>query len=181
MLKHPFFPLNEKHSLAPEISVSKWLNTNKDLSLKKLKGKVVFVHAFQMLCPGCVSHSIPQAATLSNLFSDDDFQVIGLHSVFEHHHAMGAESLEVFVHEYHMRYPIAVDRPSEKSNAPETMQKYQMQGTPTTLLIDKTGHLRLHHFGPMPDSKIAAYIGGLLVEDTSNHEMIKNVETCKTK
>lgn len=42
----------------PELIVSKWLNTNQNLSLEKLKGKVVAIHAFQMLCPGCILHGM---------------------------------------------------------------------------------------------------------------------------
>ena len=45
---------------APELIIEKWLNTNDDISLKSLKGNVIVVYAFQMLCPGCVENSIPQ-------------------------------------------------------------------------------------------------------------------------
>lgn len=69
----------------PELIVSKWLNTNQNLSLEQLKGKVVAIHAFQMLCPGCVLHGIPQAQRLYETFSQEFVQVLGLHTVFEHH------------------------------------------------------------------------------------------------
>ena len=77
-----------------------------------LKGKVVALHTFQMLCPGCVSHGLPQAAKLAHFFQQDDLVVIGLHTVFEHHEAMQLESLKAFVHEYRLHFPIAVDAPS---------------------------------------------------------------------
>src|SRR5690606_20270412 len=39
---------------APELQVSRWFNTPAPLSLAALRGRVVVVEAFQMLCPGCV-------------------------------------------------------------------------------------------------------------------------------
>ncbi len=73
---------------APELIVEKWLNTEKALTLASLKGKVVAIHAFQMLCPGCVLHGVPQAQKLFEMFSEEHVAVLGLHTVFEHHEAM---------------------------------------------------------------------------------------------
>jgi hypothetical protein len=49
------------NSLAPELAVVRWFNTTKPFTLAGLAGKVVLLHAFQMLCPGCVAHGTPQA------------------------------------------------------------------------------------------------------------------------
>ena len=46
---------------APELVIDKWLNVDNELSLSSLNGKVIAIFAFQMLCPGCVINSIPQA------------------------------------------------------------------------------------------------------------------------
>ena len=46
---------------APELQVAQWFNTDAPVTLAGLRGKVVLVYAFQMLCPGCVTHTIPQA------------------------------------------------------------------------------------------------------------------------
>jgi hypothetical protein len=46
---------------APELSVMRWFNQPEPLSLAKLRGRVVLLYAFQMLCPGCVAHGTPQA------------------------------------------------------------------------------------------------------------------------
>ncbi len=54
--------------------------------------QVVVLHAFQMLCPGCVLHGTPLAQRIHDQFRAEDLTVIGLHSVFEHHDAMGPES-----------------------------------------------------------------------------------------
>ena len=47
--------------LLPEWQVAQWLNTEQSMSLADLRGQVALIHAFQMLCPGCVMHAIPQA------------------------------------------------------------------------------------------------------------------------
>ena len=58
------------------------------------------LHAFQMLCPGCVSNAIPQARRLHEIAKSlDDLVVLGIHTVFEHHAAMTPVSLEAFLHE----------------------------------------------------------------------------------
>jgi hypothetical protein len=46
---------------APEWLTTTWFNTPEALDLERLRGQVVVLHAFQMLCPGCVAHGIPQA------------------------------------------------------------------------------------------------------------------------
>ena len=67
---------------APEFEVSGWLNATQAPTLASLRGRVVAVYAFQMLCPGCVSHGIPQAKGIRQLFGPDEVAVLGLHTVF---------------------------------------------------------------------------------------------------
>ena len=57
---------------APELQVAQWFNTDAPVTLTGLRGKVVLVYAFQMLCPGCVTHTIPQAIRLDALAEPDD-------------------------------------------------------------------------------------------------------------
>ena len=108
---------------------------------------MVVLHAFQMLCPGCVISGLPQAASIAELYSTSDVQVIGLHSVFEHRNALTAAALEAPIQEYRLSFPIAVDRPSPENPMPLTMRNYNLQGTPSLVLIDKTGRIRFQHLG----------------------------------
>lgn len=152
-------------SAAPELQTSGWLNTPQPLTLASLRGKVVVLHTFQILCPGCVQAGIPQAQRISQEFDPDRVAVIGLHTVFEHHSVMGRDALEVFVHEYRLRFPIGIDKyDGEPRGIPLTMRAYQMQGTPTLILIDKAGHIRLHKFGHVSDLSVGFSIGALLSE-----------------
>ena len=61
---------------APELAVSQWFNTPSPLTLEALRGKVVLIHAFQMLCPGCVIHAIPQARKVHELYGDQGVAVV---------------------------------------------------------------------------------------------------------
>ncbi|MGB6100419.1 MAG: redoxin domain-containing protein [Comamonas sp.] len=148
----------------PEWDVSRWFNTDHALRLADLRGQVVLVEAFQMLCPGCVSFALPMARKVHQLFGAQGVAVIGLHTVFEHHSAMQPHALEVFLHEYQIRFPVGVDAPLEGSSTPTTMARWQLQGTPSTLLIDKAGRLRAHHFGSIDELQLGVVLGQLLSE-----------------
>jgi hypothetical protein len=155
---------------APEWSVSRWFNAGAGdgPSLRSLRGRVVFLHAFQMLCPACVQHAVPQSLEVAAAFTDTDLAVVGLHSVFEHHHAMGPEALAVYLHENRIGYPVGVDAHRDGDPAahplPLTMQAYAMQGTPTLCLVDRRGRLRLQRFGLLDDLRLGAQVATLLAE-----------------
>ncbi|TFH11109.1 MAG: redoxin domain-containing protein [Nitrosomonadales bacterium] len=163
-------------SLAPELQTSGWLNTSGSITLASLLGKVVVLHSFQMLCPGCVQVGIPQAQRIYEEFDPEQVAVIGLHTVFEHHSVMGRDALEVFVHEYRIRFPIGIDKhDDQQQRLPLTMHAYQMQGTPTLILIDKAGQLRLHKFGHISDLTLGFSIGTLLSEKIVSTETPKEI------
>jgi len=149
---------------APALQVTRWFNTDKPLALTDLRGRVVALHAFQMLCPGCVQEGIPQAQRIERLFDPTQVAVIGLHTVFEHHAVMTPEALAVFIHEFRLTFRIGVDAPGEGSPLPRTMAAYGMQGTPSLILIDAEGFVRKHSFGVEPDLRVGADIALLLAE-----------------
>lgn len=152
---------------APPLTTTQWFNTGGDaLQLDDLHGKVIVLHAFQMLCPACVQHGLPQAQRIHAVFSPNDVAVIGLHTVFEHHAAMSPVSLQAFLHEYRIDFPIGVDAPSGDPHQPipATMQAYGMQGTPSLVLIDRAGRLRRHAFGAEDDLAVGAAIALLVGE-----------------
>ncbi|MEM6589570.1 MAG: redoxin domain-containing protein [Pseudomonadota bacterium] len=144
----------------PDWTVSEWFNTPAPISLRDLRGKVVVVEAFQMLCPGCVTHGLPLATKIYETFHPDDIAVIGLHTVFEHHAAMTPVSLKAFLHEYRIRFPVGVDTPSDALR-PQTMAAYELEGTPSLLLIDREGHLAARYLGHVNELKIGAQIATL--------------------
>ncbi len=151
---------------APELDVSTWLNTDEPISLASLRGRVVLIEAFQMLCPGCVSHSLPQAKRVAAYFHQSDVAVLGLHTVFEHKAAQGTETaLKAFLHEYRIGFPVGIDRQIGDARIPSTMSEYQMEGTPTMILIDAEGLIRRQHFGREEDLVLGAQISELVAEN----------------
>ena len=145
-----------------EWQVAQWFNTKDPLRLAEMRGRVVVVHAFQMLCPGCVAHGLPQAQRIAQGFAGRELTLIGLHCVFEHHAVMTPAALEVFLHEYRVRFPVAVDQPGDSGPLPRTMQAWQLEGTPSLLVFDRQGQLQLRQLGQVDDLLLGALLGELL-------------------
>lgn len=146
------------------LHTSQWFNSPKPITLESLRGRVVVLHTFQMLCPGCVSHGVPQAVRVHATFNERDVAVIGLHTVFEHHEVMGPAALQVYIHENRLRFPIGVDLAVPGQDVPATMAAWQLQGTPSLVLFDRAGRLRVKHFGQMDDLALGGIIGQLMGE-----------------
>ena len=155
-------------SPAPELIVQTWYNTDRPLLLSGLRGRVVVLAAFQVLCPKSLSSGIPQAERIYETFEPSDVAVIGLHATFEHHDAFSPAVLKAFIQEYRLKFPIALDQLSAGSPIPHTMERYKMRGTPSLVLIDKQGLVRKHTFGPVDDLRIGAEIGALTQERTNS-------------
>ncbi|MFN7817569.1 MAG: TlpA disulfide reductase family protein [Burkholderiales bacterium] len=151
-------------TLAPPLHVSECFNTDTPITLDALRGRVVVVHAFQMLCPECVAQGLPQAMKVHQMFPRSEVVVLGLHTVFEHHDAMGPNALKAFLHEYRIAFPVGVDLPATNRPVPTTMRAYGLRGTPSLVVIDRSGQVRLNHFGHMDDLRLGALLGMLLSE-----------------
>lgn len=140
-----------------------WLNAERPLAIGDFRGRVLAVEVFQMLCPGCVLHGLPQAQRLAQTFDDRDLAVIGLHSVFEHHDGNSRETLAAFLHEWRIRFPVAIDAPGDGA-MPRTMAGWALQGTPSLVLFDRQGNMRARHFGQVADLALGAEIMALIRE-----------------
>jgi hypothetical protein len=154
-------------SNAPELLVHSWFNTDRPLLLAGLRGRVVALAAFQVLCPNSIASGIPQAQRIHETFAPSDVAVIGLHATFEHHDAFSSAVLKAFIHEYRLKFPIAIDQPNPASPIPHTMERYTMRGTPSLVLIDRQGFVRKHTFGSVDDLRLGAEIGALVQESAS--------------
>ena len=162
--------------VAPELAVSRWFNTADNPTLAGLRGHVVVIEAFQMLCPGCVSHGLPQAKRIQHAFGDD-VTVLGLHCVFEHRDAMTPVSLEAFIHEYRITFPVGVDAHDPGVTLPITMGRFHLRGTPTLVVIDRAGRIRLNAFGQIDDLGVGATLARLIDEPPSEPEADCNPDT----
>lgn len=177
--------MNHSHvadlSPAPQLQVDHWFNTPQPLTLQSLRGKVVALHAFQMLCPGCVAHGLPQASRMHEVFAKDPLTVVGLHTVFEHHEVMQPRAaLAAFIHEYRLAFPIGIDRPAPQGGrVPLTMQALGLRGTPSLVVLDKRGRIRLHHFGRSDDLRVGALLGELLAEPDDGEALDCDDQGCR--
>jgi len=147
--------------------VQSWFNTDRPLLVSGLRGKVVVLAAFQVLCPQSIAAAVPQAQRIYEIFEPKDVVVIGLHATFEHHDAFNAAVLKAFIQEYRLKFPIALDQPNPASPIPHTMDRYKMRGTPSLVLIDRHGYVRKHAFGAVDDLRIGAEIGALTQESAA--------------
>lgn len=151
----------------PELAAARWFNadTNALPTLAASKGKVIVVGAFQMHCPGSVRHLLPQLARLHAQFQDDEVAVVGLHTVFEKQDEQTPQLLEDFLEDHHFGFPVAIDK-QNGGPLPQTMDAYELQGTPTLLIFDRQGRLRRHYLGQVDDIRIAAEVMAMTIEAT---------------
>lgn len=149
--------------MAPAWQTTRWFNTDQDLTLEGLRGEVIVIEAFQMLCPGCVSHGLPLAQRIHRTFGTD-LTVVGLHTVFEHHEAMTPVSLEAFLHEYRIAFPVGVDAHEPAESMPVTMRRYGLGGTPSLVVIDRAGTIRASALGEVGELAVGALLARLIDE-----------------
>ncbi len=151
----------------PEITASRWLNSDQKLSLKHYRGKVIVVVVFQMLCQGSLKAGLPQAMRLRRVFDDKEVAVIGLHTAFETPEKQSIEELEKFLDHSGIDMPVAYDKPLG-TGMPATMLAYQLQGTPALMIFDRQGRVRRHYLGAVDDLRIGAEVMAMLTEDKNS-------------
>jgi hypothetical protein len=84
--------------------------------------------------------------------------------LLEQDSAMPPVSLEAFLHEYRITFPMGVDEHQPGIDTPVTMRRYQLQGTPSLIMIDRAGFVRASAFGQHDDLALGALLGRLLHE-----------------
>ena len=196
---------------APNLKLGKWVQ-GMDTNFDKEGDNVKLVEVFQVNCPGCFMHSIPEIINIYNKYKGDGLSVMGMATAFEDYDKNTLENLEMLLTtgevvgdtkqaltqygqlndgklQFKIPYPVAMDslvkeggEPSmEKMNAfinqqipnfesqpdeyknqiyarvkeyykskeytAETFEMYSLQGTPSTILVDRKGILRDVSFG----------------------------------
>jgi hypothetical protein len=152
---------------APPLNARHWLNAERPITLESLRGRVVVLQAFQMTCPGCVLHALPQAARIQAAFDPNDVAVIGLHALFEHDEPARTRVLTSFLYEYGVDIPVGVDVASLDGRTPTVTDAYGFAGTPSMVLIDREGLLRAHVLGRPSDLLVGASIATLMAEEAA--------------
>jgi peroxiredoxin len=213
---------------APNFGVSEWVQgapTNFDQE----KDHIVLLEVFQVNCPGCFMHAIPEAIEIYNKYKDEGVRVIGLATAFEDFDKNTLDNLKMLAETgkvigetqgalamngqlqegnklpYKIPFPLGMDNLSKatgeisqekimefihpqipefdsqpedyrnqiiqkvknymksKEYSAETFEKFALQGTPSTILVDRKGILRDVSFGQA--GHVEAMIQKLLKED----------------
>ena len=196
---------------APNLKLGKWVQ-GMDTNFDKEGDNVKLVEVFQVNCPGCFMHSIPEIINIYNKYKSDGLSVMGLATAFEDYDKNTLENLEMLLTtgevvgdtkqalsqygqlndgklQFKIPYPVAMDslvkeggepsmekmtafinqqipnfesQPDEYKNqiyarvkeyykskefTAETFEMYSLQGTPSTILVDRKGILRDVSFG----------------------------------
>ena len=205
-------PLKPQVNLkAIDLEVEEWLG-GPSTNISNELGRPILITVFQVNCPGCFSHGIPEVLEVRQKFIGTPLLVWGLATAFEDFHIntfenlqrlidtgeVVGETLEVLIAsgllnnnclDYSIPFPVAWDKliphhsddylldaqnfikkdfpqfdnfPTKnqklitkqvvsylknKKFEAKTFDAYQLQGTPSTLLIDKNGILRGKWFG----------------------------------
>ena len=83
-------------SKMPNFAVSEWVQgapTNFDQELDH----IVLLEVFQVNCPGCFMHAIPEAIKIYNKYKDDGVRVLGIATAFEDFDKNTLENLRILV------------------------------------------------------------------------------------
>ncbi|OGK29908.1 hypothetical protein A3G67_00395 [Candidatus Roizmanbacteria bacterium RIFCSPLOWO2_12_FULL_40_12] len=125
---------------APDfVGIAQWLNTDKPVSMKDLKGKVVLVDFWTYTCINCI-RTLPYVTSWYDKYKEDGLVVVGVHTP-EFEFEKNTKNVEQAIQQYKIHYPVGQD------NDYETWRAYDNHYWPAKYLIDKDGNIRYYHFG----------------------------------
>jgi hypothetical protein len=81
---------------APNLVVSEWVQ-GKPTNIDKERGNVILLEVFQVNCPGCFTHGIPQAIDMYMKYHDDGLRVLGVATAFEDFDKNTLENLKLLL------------------------------------------------------------------------------------
>jgi cytochrome oxidase Cu insertion factor (SCO1/SenC/PrrC family) len=120
-----------------------------ELPLSSLRGKVVLLNFWATWCKPCKSE-LPLLSSWYRKLRAHGFTVVGVDQ------AEGISDVAAFVQRLHVPYPIALDSDGTVAN------RYNVSGTPTTLLLDRRGVVVDVHLGALSDSYLATHVAPLV-------------------
>jgi thiol-disulfide isomerase/thioredoxin len=116
---------------APEIPAGlEWLNTEKPLSLRELRGKIVLLDFWTYCCINCM-HIIPDLKRLEAKYANQ-LVVIGVHSA-KFTTEKGTDNIRQAILRYEIEHPVVNDRDFE------VWQQFAVRAWPTLVLINPKG------------------------------------------
>ncbi|MDZ8110655.1 MAG: thioredoxin-like domain-containing protein [Nostoc sp. DedQUE12a] len=118
---------------APELPQNySWLNTDKPLSLKQLKGRVVILDFWAYCCINCL-HILPDLKYLEQKYKNS-LTIIGVHSG-KFDNEKETENIRQAILRYDIEHPVVVDIDFR------VWQEYAVRAWPTLMIIDPEGYV----------------------------------------
>ncbi|MEO8665925.1 MAG: redoxin domain-containing protein [Ignavibacteria bacterium] len=130
---------NKKKNPGPGDIKSKWINTDTDLSIENLKGKVVLIEFWTFGCYNC-KNTLPYVKDWYSKYGSDKFEVIGIHCP-EFDNEKKFENVKSAVEDFGIKYPVLID------NGFTEWEKYDVHAWPTIIILDKEGEVRYTKVG----------------------------------
>ena len=131
-----------------------WLNTDRPLTLKDLRGQVVLLDFWTYCCINCI-HIFPDLKFLEDKYKDQPFVVIGVHSG-KFDQEKDARHIRNAVLRHNIAHPVAVDSEYHIWNG------YTVRAWPTLVLIDPEGYIAAAWSGEGHRAEIDAKVKELL-------------------
>jgi DNA-binding beta-propeller fold protein YncE/peroxiredoxin len=107
-----------------------WLNTDRPISLRELRGKVVLLDFWTYCCINCM-HVIPDLKKLEHKYANE-LVVIGVHSA-KFSTERETDNIRQAILRYEIEHPVVNDKDMT------VWQQYAVRGWPTLMLIDPAG------------------------------------------
>ncbi len=118
---------------APDFSLTAL--DGREIRLRDLRGKVVFVNLWATWCPPC-REEMPSMVRLYGRFRNQGLEILAVSEDAD------VEEVRRFARAYNVQFPILMDR--EKT----VYQLYRATGVPETHLVNKEGVLEASRIGP---------------------------------
>lgn len=115
-----------------------WLNTERPLSLRELRGKLVLLDFWTYCCINCM-HVLPDLKRLERKYANQ-LVVIGVHSA-KFTNEKGTENIRQALLRYEIEHPVVNDRDFD------VWQQYAVRAWPTLALINPRGKIVGVHSG----------------------------------
>jgi peroxiredoxin len=123
-----------KNKKAPNFCL-KGLN-GKQVELKSLKGKVIFLNFWATWCGPC-KEEMPSMEALYQQFKEKDFVFLTISVDYG-----DGKNVKEFIEKHHFAFPVLLDPKCE------TLDLFAVKGIPTTMIIDKKGMMIGKAIGP---------------------------------
>jgi len=149
---------------APELrEIAGWINSE-PLTLRGLRGRVVFLDFWTYGCYNC-QNTLPEMKRLHARYGEEGLVIIGVHTP-EFSYERKRENVERAVAAAGLTYPIALD----SNNA--TWKLYGNHYWPRQTIIDETGEVAYEHVGEGGYVEIEAKVVELLKAASAGRKVV---------